>query len=53
MNYGYLVRFITRGNEFVIIWTSFSGETYRRYLPDVEQFIESFQFVDPDTKKEV
>ncbi len=53
MNYGYLVRFITRGNEFVIIWTSISGETYRRYLPDVEQFIESFQFVDPDTKKEV
>ena len=42
--YGYVVRFIIRGNEFIIHWMSSRPRTFRRYRRDVDEFIDSFKF---------
>lgn len=42
--YGYVVRFIIHGNEFVIHWLSSSSRTFRQYRRDVDEFIDSFRF---------
>lgn len=43
-NYGYVVNFIISNNQFVIRWLSSDAVIFHRYLPDVYEFINSFQF---------
>jgi hypothetical protein len=40
---GYLVRFISRGAEFVVYWTAMDGTTSQRYLPAVEAFVDGLE----------
>ena len=43
-SYGFAVCFVIRSNLFVIIWSSSNIETFRRYRPKMEEFIESLRF---------
>jgi hypothetical protein len=40
---GYLVRFISRGAEFVVYWAAMDGTTSQRYLPAVEAFVDGIE----------
>lgn len=38
--HGYLVRFIARGNEYVVQWTTMDAAAMQRHMPTVQEFVD-------------